>query len=336
MFKYTLTFSLLLGSTAAFAFLPFSEPVEDGAAGVSFRSDGTYHFYYYGEPAWQWTFANDGYVGVNFDPTDNEGDTTTQPYEVTYVDSLWNYEPDGSYSVALYICEDDGGLPDFDNPLYESDPYEPDYYSDWDEHEVSPPVQFDGGDICWVLFSVPANSGHPISDNNGNSGHSWISSDGYDWELMEDQGGVDWCIEVYAEPGEPPDDDEPPTITDTYPVDEDWPSGVPPEENFAGCHWMDGDPETNDGIDVEASSFDVYDADMDPVTGDLVIDDADLYDVIVDFEGDDPWEEGATYTVETETFDNAGNSASDEWTFDVGYTNIVESSFGAIKAGFTQ
>jgi|GEM_PF-1233190 len=131
-------------------------------------------------------------------------------------------------------------------------------------------------------------------------------------------------------------DEQDPTITDTYPMDADYPSGVPPTDNTAGCHWQDGDPSENSGIDVEASSFVVYDPDMDPVTGDLTTDDTDEYDVIVDFEADDPWEEGATYSIETETFDNAGNSASDEWTFDVGYTNVVESSFGAIKAGFAQ
>jgi len=133
-----------------------------------------------------------------------------------------------------------------------------------------------------------------------------------------------------------PPDEEPPTITDTYPQDADWPSGVPPTENTAGCHWRDGDPETNKGIDVEASSFDVYDSAMDPVLGTLAIDDADLYDVIVDFAADDPWTEGSTYTVETDTFDLAGNSATDAWTFDVGYTNIANKSFGAIKAGFAQ
>jgi hypothetical protein len=333
MFKYLTVIVFLVGASAVFAIIPIKAPVEAGAAVDGFRSDGTYNFYYYGTPAWQWTFPAGGYTGVDFDPEDNEGDTTSNPYEVTYVDSLWNYEPDGSYNVVLYICEDDNGEPDFDNPLYESDPYEPDYYSDWDEHEVSPPVQFNGGEICWVVFSVPSQDGHPISDNDGNSGHSWISSDGYDWELMDAQGGVDWCVEVYAEPGEPPDDTDP-YITDTYPVNDDWPSGIPPIENTAGCHWQDGDPDTNEGIDVDASSFDVYDGSMDVVSGTLDIDDSDLYDVIVDFQADDPWEEGATYTVETETFDLAGNSASDEWTFDVGYTDIAESSFGAIKAGF--
>jgi hypothetical protein len=114
---------------------------------------------------------------------------------------------------------------------------------------------------------------------------------------------------------------EDPTITDMHPVDDDFPSGVPPSENTSGCHWQDGDPEANEGIDVEASSFDVYDAGMDLVLGVLTIDDSDLWDVIVDFEADDPWEEGVTYTVETETYDLAGNGP------------VIE-ELGTIKAGY--
>ncbi len=336
MFKYTLTFWLLLASTTAFGFLPFNEPIENVGIPDAFRSDGTYNFYYYGEPTWYWTYPSGSYTGVNFDPADNYGDTTSDPYFVTYVDSLWNSDTVDSYQITLYICADDGGLPDFDNPLYESDPYEPDYYSDWDEHGISPPVEFNSGEICWVVFSVPPEVGHPISDGDGNSGHSWISSDGYDWELMEAQGGVDWCIEVYAEPGEAPDDSEPPTITDTYPIDDDWPSGVPPTEDTAGCHWQDGDPAENLGIDVTASTFDVRDGDGIYVTGEWDIDDSDLFDVIVVFDVDGIWEEGENYAVETECYDLAGNSTSEFWIFSTGYTNIVEESFGTIKAGFAQ
>jgi hypothetical protein len=134
-----------------------------------------------------------------------------------------------------------------------------------------------------------------------------------------------------------PPDEEAPTVTDMYPLDEDFPSGVPPNENTAGCHWQDGDPDTNRGIDVDASYFEVYDAGMDLVTGMLDIDDSDLWDVVVDFEGDDPWEEGATYTVETETYDLAGNGpVTEEWSFTTGYVNIAPASLGIIKVGFTE
>ena len=143
----------------------------------------------------------------------------------------------------------------------------------------------------------------------------------------------DHYYELWGSSG-PPDED-PPIITETYPMNEDYPSGIPPDENFAGCHWVEEDPEGK-GIDVDVSTFDVYDGSMDLVMGELTIDDGDLYDVIVDFEAEDPWEEGAMYTVETETFDGAGNSATELWTFDTGYTTITDSSFGAIKAGFAQ
>jgi hypothetical protein len=334
MSKYLLVLIFVLGASTAFGILPFNMSVDGRATPEPFPSDGTYHFYYYGDPTWAWIFPEGGYTGVDFDPTDNLGDTTSDPYWVTYVDSLWN--PDSSYNVVLYICADDGGLPDFDNPLYESDPYEPDYYGDWDEHEISPPVQFDGGDICWVVFAFPGGYYAPISDGDGNSGHSWLSTDGYDCELMESEGGVDWCIGVYAETEPPPYDTEPPYITDTYPINDDWPCGVPPTDDTAGCHWQDGDPESNVGIDVNASTFDVRDHGGYYVTGDLNVDDADIFDVIVIFDVDGVWEEDENYAVETLCYDLAGNSTSEFWIFSTGYTKIEERSFGAIKAGFAE
>jgi hypothetical protein len=336
MIKYILVSGCFLIVIAAFGMFFYKAPIEGGVAGEPFPSDGTYNFYYYGSPTWQWTFPAGGYTGVDFDPTDNEGDTTTGPYEVTYVDSLWCYDPDDSYDVVLYICEDDNGIPDIDNPLYESNPYEPDYYSSWDEHQVSPPVQFYGGEICWVVFWLTPEYAHPVSDGDGNSGHSWVSSDGYEWELMESTEEVDWCIGVYAEPGEPPDDTEDPDVTDIYPVSDDWPCGVPPTEDTAGCHWQDGDPESNVGIDVNASTFDVRDHDGYYVTGDLNIDDGDIFDVVVVFDVDGLWEEDESYAVETVCYDLAGNSTSEFWIFSTGYTKIEEKSFGAIKAGFAE
>jgi hypothetical protein len=248
---------------------------------------------------------------------------------------LWNYDPDGAYDVTLYICDDADGVPDLDNPRYEYGPYEPEYYASWDEHEVSPPVQFNGSEICWVVFDITHPECHPISDGDGNSGHSWISTSGSDWELMTEQGGADWVISVYAEPTGGTDD-EPPDITDTYPRVEDWPCGVPPDEDTAGCHWQDGDPEDNFGVDVSVSTFDVRDGDGIYVTGDLNIDDSDIFDVIVVFDVDGLWEEDEDYAVETVCYDLAGNSTSEFWIFSTGYTNIKESSLGFIKAGFAE
>ena len=335
MFKYVTVIVFLVGASAASGIMALNAPVEAGAADGTFRSDGTYHFYYYDDPYWYWPFDEDTYVAVNFDPMDNEGDVTGDAYAITYVDSLWYYDPDNDYEIVLYICNDVEGVPDLENPRYESSPYVPDYYSSWDEHEVPEPVNFNGGAVSWVVFLVPYPDGHPVSDGDGNSGHSWISNDGETWELMEEEGGVDWHIGVYAEPGTE-SDYEPPYITDMYPLDDDWPSGVPPTEDTAGCHWQDGDPAYNVGIDVGTLIFEVRDHNGNIQAGELDIDDSDLFDVIVVFDVQGLWGEGENYAVETECYDLAGNSSSAFWIFSTGYVNVVEESFGAIKAGFAQ
>jgi hypothetical protein len=183
----------------------------------------------------------------------------------------------------------------------------------------------DGAFVCFG-YENPGMGGQV--SYNGTQTWAWYS--GY-WD--PDSGwGRTAVLQIKGNYGEP--DEEDPTITDMYPDDADWPSGVPPTENTAGCHWQDGDPDGNSGIDVDESSFDVFDSGDNPVTGELTINDDDEYDVIVDFEADDLWLEGETYTVETTTYDNAGNSATETWDFTTGYTNIVEKSFGAIKADF--
>jgi hypothetical protein len=129
-------------------------------------------------------------------------------------------------------------------------------------------------------------------------------------------------------------DETPPVITDMYPVDADYPSGVP-VDSWAGCHWTDLE-EGDVGIKVSDSFFNLYDSDMELLTGMLNVDDADIHDVIVDFEPDDDFLEGATYTAETTCYDLAGNEDTETWDFTTGFVNIEERSFGAIKAGFAQ
>ncbi|UCE26233.1 MAG: hypothetical protein JSW52_07670 [Candidatus Coatesbacteria bacterium] len=135
---------------------------------------------------------------------------------------------------------------------------------------------------------------------------------------------------LYGEPGE----DIPPEITDMYPQDGDYPSGVP-VDTLAGCHWTEPDPDDT-GINVSNSTFDLYDSNMDLVLGMLTVDDTDLWDVIVDFEPDDDLNEGETYTVETFAEDLAGNSATESWQFTTGYVNITPESLGGIKARFAE
>jgi hypothetical protein len=172
-------------------------PLSATADGPAEVGSGDFHFYYYGDPTWQWTFPNGGYTGVNFDPTDNLGDDWSNSYEVVYVDSLWNYDPDGEYETVIYVCADDGGVPDFDNPLYSYGPYELSW-DPWDSRLIDPPVPFNGGEVFWVLFYVEPENGRPISDGDGNSGHSWFSPDGYDWGLFDGYGGADWAQGVFA------------------------------------------------------------------------------------------------------------------------------------------
>jgi hypothetical protein len=161
---------------------------------------GDFHFYYYGAATWQWTFPEGGYTGVNFDPTDNLGDDWSNSYEVVYVDSLWNYDADGDYETTLYICANKGGVPDFDNPLYSYGPFcVPWVNGEWDSVYIDPPLPFYGGEIFWVLFSIAPENGRPITDGDGNSGHSWYSPDGYDWVLFDGYGGADWVQGVFAD-----------------------------------------------------------------------------------------------------------------------------------------
>jgi hypothetical protein len=138
-------------------------------------------------------------------------------------------------------------------------------------------------------------------------------------------------LRLYGVPG----DAEDPYVTDTYPRDEDHPSGVP-VDTWAGCHWQDGDPGENLGIDVGESYLVLYDGDLDVVAGILIVDDADLFDVAVDFEPDDLLTGGETYTVETACYDLVGNSDTETWQFTTGYVNIRPESLGGIKARFAE
>jgi len=126
-------------------------------------------------------------------------------------------------------------------------------------------------------------------------------------------------------------DDEDPTVTDTYPHDEDFLSGVP-VDTLVGYHIQDD----SSGADP-TSPFELVDSNSDMVTGILDYDDSDPLDVIFDFEPDDDLIEGETYTVTIEAYDLAGNGPVEEtWDFTTGFTNIAPASLGAIKAGFTK
>lgn len=181
----------------------------------------------------------------------------------------------------------------------------------WATQLYAPSGPYGGPSDCTDTMS-------PTWLQRGVSGASWTNP-GYPYGMP---------LVIYGAPSDETD----PVITDMYPMDADYPSGVP-VDTMAGCHWTDME-EGDVGIKVADSSFNMYDSDMEIITGSLTVDDTDLHDVIVDFEPDDVLMDGSTYTVETECFDLAGNSASEEWDFTTGYMNIESTSLGTIKATF--
>jgi hypothetical protein len=83
LLRYIIAFGFFLAGITAFGMFFYKAPIEGGVAREPFPSDGTYHFYYYGTPTWQWTFPSGGYLAVDFDPEDNLGDITNEPYKIT-------------------------------------------------------------------------------------------------------------------------------------------------------------------------------------------------------------------------------------------------------------
>jgi hypothetical protein len=124
-------------------------------------------------------------------------------------------------------------------------------------------------------------------------------------------------------------DDVNPEVTDTYPHDSDFPSGVPVDTNVT-FHVIDD----VSGCDTGETTCTVEE-NGDAAQGELTFDDSDPLDVGFTWEGDDDYTEGASIDVEIVTYDLAGNGpVTEEWNFSTGYVNITPKSLGVIKAGF--
>jgi hypothetical protein len=127
-------------------------------------------------------------------------------------------------------------------------------------------------------------------------------------------------------------DSLPPTITNAYPKDADYPCGVP-SDSWIGFR-----------VEDDASGCDVGSTTYGAVTGGLPviwaaenIDESDPLNVTFDLQTETPFFEGAEVNVSVETYDKAGNGpVNEDWTFHVGYTNIETKSVGYIKAGFAE
>jgi hypothetical protein len=100
--------------------------------------------------------------------------------------------------------------------------------------------------------------------------------------------------------GIPPDDVEP-EVTEMYPHDSDFPSGVPIDTNVT-FHVTDD----SSGCDVEETTISV-ERGGEQLLGILTWDDSDPLDVAFEWEPDDHYAEGTDVDVTVETYDLAGN-----------------------------
>jgi hypothetical protein len=126
-------------------------------------------------------------------------------------------------------------------------------------------------------------------------------------------------------------DHDDPDITQTYPHDSDFPSGVPVDTDVT-FHVTDD----VSGCDTDETTCTVEENGS-PLPGDLTFDDSDPLDVAFTWEPDEYYTEGTSIDVEVVTYDLAGNGpVTEEWSFTTGYVNIMPKSLGGIKAGFAE
>ena len=146
------------------------------------------------------------------------------------------------------------------------------------------------------------------------------------WESGESH-GADQFFELHGTPVEYND----PEITETYPHDSDFPSGVPVDTDVT-FHVTDD----SSGCDVEETTISIEQG-GDQLSGIVTFDDSDPLDVAFEWEPDDHYAEGTGVDVTVETYDLAGNGpVAEEWSFTTGYVNIAPASLGAIKVGFIE
>jgi hypothetical protein len=285
--------------------------------------------YTYPWPSYQYSYAN------SFDLSDYGLSAPAYLEKIELAVCLY-YSGPLNDDVDVFVIGDEAGSPDGDDVWFHEAVYDGDWGSiptwpdwAWVEIDINPPVLLDedvfycGVHPYWadgiIDFHVPL-------DDHDAPGVGWIYSGTWNPTTnMGFPGNLGVRATVYTS------DEEPPYVTDQYPLDEDFPCGVPPD-TLVGCHICDDES----GIDVDSCTFDLYDSDDDLVPGTMDIDDTDLSDVIFMLDPDGDLAEGETYTVEIYAMDLAGNSTYESWDFTIGYVNIDETSFGRVKAGFAE
>jgi hypothetical protein len=238
--------------------------------------------------------------------------------------------------VDVFVLGDAGGSPDGDDVWFHEAVYDGDWGSiptwpdwAWVEIDVNPPVLLDEDVFyCGVhpYWADGSTDFHVPLDDHDDPGVGWIYSSVWNPVTnMGSPGNLGVRATVYTS------DEEPPYVTDRYPLDEDYPCGVPPD-TLVSFHIRDDES----GVDVSSCTFALLDSEDNPVPGSTYIDDTDPSDVVFEFDPDGNLAEGEVYTVEIYAVDYAGNDADDSWTFTAGYLDVHETSLGRVKAGFAE
>jgi hypothetical protein len=278
-------------------------------------------------PSYQYSYVN------RFDLSDYGLSAPVYLEKIELAVCIYNSGPLND-DVDLFVIGENGGSPDdedvwFHEVVYDGDwgsiPTWPDWV--WVEIDVYPPVLLNedifycGVHPYWADSTIDF---HVPLDDHDDPGVGWIYSGRWDaiagWGFP---GNFGVRTSVYTS------DEEPPYVTDAYPLDEDFPCGVPADTSV-GFHIRDDET----GVDVSACTFTLFDSDDNPVAGTTIVDDADPCDVVYEFDPDGDLTEGETYSIEIHAVDIAGNSADESWDFTTGYVKVDETSFGRVKAGF--
>ncbi len=245
----------------------------------------------------------------------------------------------GTGDMLVEVFGDAGAIPDEDNLLYAETVSEGDYtWTDtgdwvvWPVYEVEIPITgFDisPGTMYWLSLQLQHEGSARIFWCATDYQTEWWDFYAYYFDGMWESGhhAVDQVFELH---GSLPDDVDP-EVTETYPHDEDFPSGVP-VDTIVTFHVTDD----VSGCDVEETTISVEQG-GDQLLGIVTFDDSDPLDVAFTWEPDDYYAEGTGVDVTVETYDLAGNGpVTEEWSFTTGYTNVAPASVGVIKAGFIE
>jgi hypothetical protein len=188
MFKYLSVLVLLVVALPVFAGQITPYNLSSTIPTTPFPGSGDYDMFYCGTTTYYWDFTGaDCYLAVYFDPADNLGDTFSVPFTIVEVDSLWYGTSDGDYPIT--ICPESGGFPDMGNPYHTGTISDPAIYPTYASYEVTPPVHLDADTPFYVVIvatmgvSETETVDEPMTDGDGNSGHSLYSWDGAAWDM---------------------------------------------------------------------------------------------------------------------------------------------------------